>query len=63
MEAEGERGGLLEGGGEGRGAGARGGRVKDGAGGPSLMRLVSNPLVIGVSLMALAGIAYENVFK
>ncbi|KAG2437470.1 hypothetical protein HXX76_006120 [Chlamydomonas incerta] len=36
---------------------------RESGGGPSLMRLVTNPLVLGVSALALAGIAYENVFK
>ncbi|PNW79272.1 hypothetical protein CHLRE_09g408700v5 [Chlamydomonas reinhardtii] len=49
-------------GGSGGGAGtARAGR--ESGGGPSLMRLVTNPLVLGVSALALAGIAYENIFK
>ncbi|KXZ49616.1 hypothetical protein GPECTOR_20g473 [Gonium pectorale] len=54
------------GGGRGVGGGGRGGggtRGGGGDGGPSLMRLVSNPLVVGVSALALAGIAYESLFK
>ncbi|GIL81102.1 hypothetical protein Vretimale_12783 [Volvox reticuliferus] len=31
--------------------------------GPSLMRLVANPLIIGVSLVAVLGICYESFFK
>ncbi|KAG2490512.1 hypothetical protein HYH03_011134 [Edaphochlamys debaryana] len=42
------------------GAAEGGGRA---GGGPSLMRLVTNPLVVGVSLMAAAGIAYELLLK
>ncbi|GFR40269.1 hypothetical protein Agub_g447 [Astrephomene gubernaculifera] len=41
--------------------GGRGGAAKEG--GPSLMRLVTNPLVMGVAGMAVLGIAYEVMFK
>ncbi|EFJ44581.1 hypothetical protein VOLCADRAFT_95200 [Volvox carteri f. nagariensis] len=40
-----------------------GGQGRAGAEGPSLMRLVANPLIIGVSLLAVLGIAYESFFK
>ncbi|KAG2426139.1 hypothetical protein HYH02_014854 [Chlamydomonas schloesseri] len=58
-EAAGQGAGTGRGG-SGSGT-ARAGR--ESGGGPSLMRLVTNPLVLGVSALALAGIAYENIFK
>ncbi|GLC36361.1 hypothetical protein PLESTB_000769900 [Pleodorina starrii] len=51
----------LDEGGRGPGGGSRGGQ--QGAEGPSLMRLVANPLVIGVSAVAVLGIAYETLLK
>ena len=51
---------LGEDGGSGRRSGSGGGSSDRG---PSLMKLVANPLVVGVTVVALAAVGYELLFK